>query len=430
MKRAEDFRDAFGPMDAGFEESVRETLRELKIRETQETGRKRRGYMIPAIAAALALLIGIGIAASAITGKRGYVLEWLTENRSPGANVTEQPAATDPEEPTIAQVDMEYAMITVREAVNDGYGLYLAVAFTPKDDDTLVFGRWIDPYKDRPEEIGFASDEKAQTIAQWAAKRGYKRMISVALVSMPEWSNGLPNTLSDDELAAWLDEQGIRYRRDLVHGGIIFDKTLGGASIDSYLNSRMITEEDGTALIMAAGSSAGGGKDEYPLTWTAAINYTMNENGTWKKNALDSEAAAWRQGKIFLRIPVTGSGTEEILADYTGEVPAMNDSGEMIPVSMRLIRTGLNDYYQIRVADTGRAFQSPLPYLESSGENPPEPFAESDIYSYSVREQDGTLIYTRSCRVPEELPDSLMLRWVDKKYEKKITLQRMPSSDL
>ncbi len=427
MKRSEEFRDAFGPADAGFEKAVQETLQELEIRETQEAGRKRRSYLIPAIAALLVLLIGIGIAASAITGKSGYVQEWLTENRSPGATVTEQPAANDPEEAYIAQADMEYATITVREAVNDGYGLYLAVAFAPKDDDTLIFGRWIDPYKDSPEEIGFVSDEKPQTIAKWAAKRGYKQMISVALVSMPEWPNGLPNMLSDDELAAWLDEQGIRYRRDLVHGGIIFDQTLGGAGIDSYLNSRMITEEDGTALIMAAGSSAGGGTDEYPLTWTAAVNFTMNENGAWKKNALDSEAAAWRQGKISLRIPVTGSGTEETLAEYTGEAPAMDGSGKMIPVSMRLIHTGLNDYYQIRVGDTGRAFQSPLPYLESSGENPPEAFAESDIYSYSVREQDGTLIYTRSCRVPEELPDSLMIRWLDENYEEKIKLQKTVS---
>lgn len=52
---------------------------------------------------------------------------------------------------------------------------------------------------------------------------------------------------------------------------------------------------------------------------------------------------------------------------------------------------------------------------------------KSDIYSYSAREQDGMLIYTKSCRVPEKLPDSLMIRWLDKNDEERIILRMTPS---
>ena len=131
MKSAEDFRNAFGSADVRFELAVQNTLEDLQRQEEKtEQGWKRR-YLFPAIAAIMIMMLGIGIAAS--NGRWG-VLNWLSENRGES---TGQQTVSETAEPFMAPIDMEYATITVREAQNDGYGMYLSVAFTPKEKGVL-----------------------------------------------------------------------------------------------------------------------------------------------------------------------------------------------------------------------------------------------------------------------------------------------------
>ena len=140
MKSAEDFRNAFGPADAGFELAVHNTLENLQRQnEKTERGWKHR-YLLPTIAAIIILLLGIGIAAS--NGRWG-VLNWLSENRGESAG---QQTVSETAEPFMAPIDMEYATITVREAQNDGYGMYLSVAFTPMKKGVLAFNWSINPF--------------------------------------------------------------------------------------------------------------------------------------------------------------------------------------------------------------------------------------------------------------------------------------------
>ena len=129
MKRAEDFRGAFGPAESGFEAAVRDTLEELQVKETRRAAVRGRRFLVPVIAAVLIMILGIGIAA---TGRWG-VLNWLAENRPEGAESTELPFGEETAEPFLAQADTDLVTITVREAKTDGYGIYLSVAFTPKD---------------------------------------------------------------------------------------------------------------------------------------------------------------------------------------------------------------------------------------------------------------------------------------------------------
>ena len=155
MKRAEDFREAFGPAERGFEAAVRDTLEEMQAKENHHGAFRGRRFLVPVIAALLIMILGIGIAA---TGRWG-VLNWLAENRPEGADSTELPFAEETAEPFLAQADTDLVTITVREAKTDGYGIYLSVAFTPKEKDTLALNWSVNPSQSGPEAVGFTPDE-------------------------------------------------------------------------------------------------------------------------------------------------------------------------------------------------------------------------------------------------------------------------------
>ena len=379
MKRAEDFRDAFGPAESGFEAAVRDTLEELQAKETRRAAVRGRRFLVPVIAAVLIMILGIGIAA---TGRWG-VLNWLAENRPEGAESTELPFAEETAEPFLAQADSDLVTITVREAKTDGYGIYLSVAFTPKEKDTLALNWSIDPYSTGPEDVGFTPDDRYQTLGKWADSHGY-RLLRVAVMSMPEEPEG---TVRYDE-----------------NGEYIYDRTNSGPDFDSYVNNTMVVEEDGTSLVMAAGGCLDG-REEYTLGWTAA---------PFMAHSCEPDLSAWRQGKIRVRIPKSeNSGEAVVLAEYTGSISSLNDPEKTVPVTVRLIRTGLNDYYRVECEDPARSGQAPALYLADGQGKAEDRFAWSRIYLYSAQKRDGKLVFTSSCSLPEELPDRLCVVWYD-----------------
>ena len=72
MKKAEDFRKAFGPADAGFRTVMQKTIEGLKAEEEKKkTVWDLRRFRMPALVAALALVVLIGIAAGG--GFRGLI---------------------------------------------------------------------------------------------------------------------------------------------------------------------------------------------------------------------------------------------------------------------------------------------------------------------------------------------------------------------
>ncbi len=403
MKSAEDFRNAFGSADARFELVVHNTLEDLQRQnEKTERGWKNR-YLFPAIAVIMILMLGIGIAAS--NGRWG-VQNWLSENRGES---TEQQPLSETAEPFMAPIDMEYATITVREAQNDGYGMYLSVAITPKDKGVLAFNWSINPFKDGPEAIGFTPDQKGQTLAEWAVQHGYHQLIRIVLGSMPEPS--IPKELkTDEEIAAYLDELGVPYRKT-ENGGILFDQVSGGPAFDSYVNNRTMVEEDGTTLIMIAGNCIQG-QNEYSLHW-AAVPCLMNKDGTWDISEPEWKMDDWRQGTIDLTVPVNIQSDPILMIKYTGETSLLDHPDEKIPVTVQLIRTELNDYIRIECADPQRSFQTPWLYLEDEITR----FADSGIFSCAVQKNEEKLIFTADCQIPDELPERLIIRWFDSGYE-------------
>ena len=178
--------------------------------EKQSASREKHRILIPVIAIAA-------------------MFNWLAENRSQGAG-TEQPIMMEGKTPALPAVDTGCETITVREAQNDGYGLYLSVVFTPKEKDTLAFNWGINPFEDGPKAAGLVPDDQDQTLAEWAVSHGYRKLVRVALMSMP--NPPIPKELkTSDEVAAYLEEQGTPFRRT-KEGNIQFSHLSSGPDFE------------------------------------------------------------------------------------------------------------------------------------------------------------------------------------------------------
>ena len=307
-------------------------------------------------------------------------------------------------------IDMDYATITVREVQNDGYGIYLSVAVTPKGEGVLAFNWSVNPFMDGPEIMGFTPDRKGQTLAEWAVQHGYHQLMRVVLGSMPEPS--IPKELKTfEEKMAYLDELGVPYRKT-GNGGYILDQVSKGPAFDSIVNNKTIVEEDGTTLIMVAGNCIQG-QNEYSLQW-AAVPCLMKDDGTWDTYEPEWEIDDWRQGTVDLSVPVNMQNGSAVLTQYTGETTLMDHPDETIPVTVQLVRTELNDYIRIECADPKRSFQAPWLYLDDEITR----FAESSIFSYTVQKDEEKLIFTAACKIPDQLPDHLIIRWFDSGKER------------
>ena len=402
MKHAEDFRDAFGSADEGFVRAVQNTLDALNSQDCKLNAGKKHIYLFPAIAMIMILTLGIGIAA---TNNRWGIMNWLSENR--GQSI-EQQVPGEIAEPFTPPVDMDYATITVREAQNDSYGMYLSVAFKPKKEGALCFNWSLNPFQDGPEGMGLVPDRKGQTLAEWAVQHGYHQLIRVGLFSVS--GPAIPKDLKTaQEITAYLDHLNIAYQKT-NDGGITYDQLSRGPAFDSIINNRTVVEEDGTTLIMVAGNSILGQTD-YSLQWSA-VPCLMKDDGTWNTSEPYLIMEDWRQGTIHLSLPVTVRSEPFILAEYRGEVPLMDHSSETTPVIVRLVRTELNDYMRIECADIHRSFQTPWLYWEDDITR----FADAGIYSYAVQESNGMLLFTAACQLPDELPARLVIRWLDSGY--------------
>ena len=407
MKKAEDFRKAFGEADSGFENAVNDTLRELSDREEEEQRGIPRRFLVPIIAALFVMALGIAIAAS--NGRFG-LLDWLAENRSEETEYRISPDETAA--PYMGPVETEFATITVREARSDGYGVYLAVLFTPKEKDVLAFNWSVDPNTDGPETMGIEPDRPGQTLSEWAAGHGYRQLMRVSVISMGHSQRPPEDIRTDEELAAWMDEQGISYRRT-GDGGLMMDPLYSGSDFDSMVNDRSLLEEDGSTLVMAAGICMAG-QDEYEVGWTA-YPVKMNKYGRIERGRDGYYVfESGSQGRLAVRIPVQVNSEPEILAEYAGTVPSLENPKKRLPFTMQFIRTELNDYYQVRCTEPERSFSSPM--LIRDPEDPKTQgsewvFAQADIYSYAVQVVDGMLVYTHGCQFPEELPDRIRIHW-------------------
>ena len=113
MKKAEDFRKAFGPADAGFRTVMQKTIEGLKAEEEKKkAARDFRRFRVPALAAAMAIVLIVGIA---VRGGFHGLINRPDEIAPNGIQYTAQPIET-----TLAQGTEE---IVVSEENETEYAL-------------------------------------------------------------------------------------------------------------------------------------------------------------------------------------------------------------------------------------------------------------------------------------------------------------------
>jgi len=332
----------------------------LKIKR-DGSGRKKAipGAMIAAI---ILLLFTM---ATVVADSKWGVLDWLSSfSDQPTAPIeTARPALWD--EKTTGQ-----AIVMPVEAVTDGYGMYVSVLCTPAEPDTLLLNPSLNPNLDTVEKMGIPGD---QTIAAWAK------------------------------------DQGIGAIQQIY----IFSAAPQLASFDARVSASMRLTEDGSSLIMLAGSNTE--KDEfYDLTYRI-LPYVLSETD-------DPSGEEWVLAENFsipipqeqigtLRFSVTGGEVKDakILASYR---PEEIDPASFIQIQrVDLVRSTLADYYDVTYTlPKGENHDEWMPVFGISAEER-EAFAYSALLMHGRRERilpDGSMEYSYICRtVIHDLPDAI-----------------------
>lgn len=371
MKRNEDFRNALGEPDEYFQQSVMDTLNQLNRRAERES-RPKRSLSVRLVCsfAALALIIG-GIVMTTRNGHQDYVTAAAT---SP-VNITAAAQPTVTPEETLQVIETEQATMTVRKAVTDGYGVFIAVEVVPKDKNTLVLYDGADPFS-LPDEIGAKADYNGQNLYEWPAKHGYSKILRVRFSS--------PAREESTTAAACLHSywNKNRNRGFTAHGSE--------------------TIENGKAMVLVTGTALPD-TDAYDLSWElvpcSASAFTANR-------ADMEEALDYNKGEcgVFL-VPVTSTGEEpRILARYATVDSAVNNPEDKI--TFTCLATSLAQYFEVRTQGSKltdviqcipKHFGSVMGYIQ-------------DAYLFScTRQDDNTTLLRETRRFDDGFPETLAL---------------------
>lgn len=176
MKRREDFLEAIGPADPGFVANIQHTLADLQRKEDERPVKKA------SISFALIMAI-VMIAAVAMAAARWGVFDFIASRGGEGKVL---PEATELVQQDVAQQGGETASATfvLREAAFDGKALYMVVAVTPANGDTMLLGTDALP-SDRMSNMGPRYEGETMTIAEYAAQNGRARLVHTNVASIP-----------------------------------------------------------------------------------------------------------------------------------------------------------------------------------------------------------------------------------------------------
>ena len=371
MKRNEDFRNALGEPDEYFQQSVMDTLNQLNRRAERES-RPKRSFSVRLVCsfATLALLIG-GIVMTTRNDHHDYVTAAATNPVD--ITVAAQPTVT-PEE-TLQVIETEQATMTVRKALTDGYGVFIAVEVVPKDKNTLVLYDGADPFS-LPDEIGAEADYNGQNLYEWPAKHGYSKILRVSF-SSPEQEE---SPTADAHMHSYWNKN--RNRGLTAHGSE--------------------TIEDGKAMVLVTGTALPD-TNAYDLVWElvpcSASAFTANRADM--EEALDYEKGEYG---VF-QVPVTSTGEEpRILARYATVGSAVNNPEDKI--TFTCLATSLAQYFEARTQGSKltnviqcipKHYGSVMGYIQ-------------DAYLFScTRQDDNTTLLREIRRFDNGFPETLAL---------------------
>ena len=408
------------------------------------TGTKEKAYKRKKLSStAIIAFVLVGIMASAmatgiaINGKPWGVLNWIFEAQPNSTAVTAtqkiypdseqilQEATASPSE-TEAIIPMEvvaistescefdFATLSIREAVTDGYGIYLSIAAVPSNPDILLLDWSINPFESSPEIIGQVSDYQNQTLAEWAVNHQYKQLIRLSIGSpLPEpYTHGrLISSEKYDPDPAIADKQTVQ------SDGWSYDLVSNGSGFDSYINRRMVLEEDGTSLIMIAGGFMN--QKEYEI---ACFMMPWRMTGDGKEDPADYDSPGLdpkepiydmdnrERGILSFVFPDNPTVSSTILAEYDGDIPLLSNPEMNGHIHIQFVRTQLNDYCLAEYSDLDRVYEHLLIY---ENETPGSFISYSKLFVSCYQLNEEAISFLRACIVPDEFPETIYLQWVD-----------------
>ncbi len=238
------------------------------------------------------------------------VLDWLYRREREQKMNTTIPIAKGVTEHRAASLEL-------REAITDGYGVYLSLAVTPKEEGTLFLSNRINPYWHTAAELGLTTDDPEQTVAEWAAANGYHQMKEIRLYG-----------------AYTVNEDGSTTSENhfVVYGNPVY------------------VESDGTMVFMLAGENKGEGH-VYKLCYRI-LTYPEPEPNEQMGNYVEmrkmiAEYDDYEERVITFTVDTPQGMEAEVLAEYLPD-PEHEQSSEFPQVTgLRILRTPLSAYYDV-----------------------------------------------------------------------------------
>lgn len=209
------------------------------------------------------------------------------------------------------------ASLEVRELITDGYGVYLSLAVSPKEEGTLFLSNSTDPYWTKAAELGFPTDDPEQSIAEWASANGYQQLKEIRLYG-----------------AYTENEDGSATSENLFH----------------IVMNPIHIESDGTSVFLIACENKGKGH-VYKLCYRVL---TYPDEKTYRQSYDDPvlenmivEYDDYEERVITFTVDTPEGMEAELLAEYLPD-PAHEQSPEFPQVTgIRILRTPLSAYYDV-----------------------------------------------------------------------------------
>ena len=380
-----DFRKAFGTPDAAFVSTVENTLRRLREEEERPVKRKLRFSAAIAIAACL-ILTAVAFAAANHWGLFDFL-----DHKPGGSGVLPEAAdivATDPPQEGGAG---ELASFKLREAVYDGEYIYMVVEATPREG-LLLCGPSSGPKDPMRDLTGDAS--LSMTIDEYA------RQNDLQMASVHIGASG-----------------------DALGNGFI-------NSIDYHM------EEDGTLLVMLAGTVPEGASDTFADVLQCSVTPLVPAIGeddaiTYGYYEPDGDDPVYASTGYTLdqenRQETELSFTLSLGGPYEALYSAQNAEYPLCGVrvdSVAFTASPMALYYEVRftvIDETAYAATEEGVWFEFLDENGDALPGGATLSGSIDQEADGSFVQSGSLAAREDMPETVVLRayncWTKERYE-------------
>lgn len=284
MKTGKDFREAFPQMDEGFYNAV---LQGLANTEKEREPMKKKISVGAVLIAAMVMMAAAGVAA--VVGNWG-LMDFLQ-----GKSLLQAQEMITRVEGVTAETSQ--ATFAVQEALYDGYGVYLTINIRAKEPDTLPLPGGC-TVQDKASRLNL---DKEGTIADYAAKKGWTRFVSV---------------------------------------GVAQDFVGEGEHFAGFSATRCNLEEDGSLTMMLSGLRAGEGIGAEAADLTLLC-------GADSKDLTDTDEWAYREDVERADMIIQLSRRDEVMAQAASAEPVTLAEMGVTIHSVQLVQTPLAVYYEV-----------------------------------------------------------------------------------